>query len=129
MSIINDRIKQLRKQKNITLKELAEHLGIKEATMQRYESGNIKSIPYDNIVLIAEYLGCQPQYLMGWSDEVQPVTNLSKCEIKLVQAYREHPEMQDAVNKLLGITFDEAVADDMIACCNKAKKIKEPTKA
>lgn len=123
MSIINDRIKQLRKHKNITLKELAEYIGVKEATMQRYESGEIKSIPYDNIVKIAEYLNCQPQYLMGWSDNIHPIFELSNNEINLVKAYREHPEMQDAVNKLLGIDDNSIIADDIVKTINSVKKV------
>ncbi len=70
MAIWNERIKQLRKSKNITLKEVAEYIGSTEATAQRYESGNgIKSIPYDIVVKYANLLKCSPAYLMGWEDE------------------------------------------------------------
>lgn len=71
MAIINDRIKNRRKALNLTLLEIAEYIGVKEATMQRYENGVIKTIPYDKVVLIAECLKCTPQYLMGWSDEYE----------------------------------------------------------
>lgn len=67
LSTFRERIKNIRKQKGITLKELAEHIGVKEATMQRYESGNgIKTIPYDTLTSIASYLEVDPQYLLGW---------------------------------------------------------------
>ncbi len=39
---LNERIKEMRTLKNMTLLEVAEILGVKEATMQRYESGEIK---------------------------------------------------------------------------------------
>ncbi|MCI5735567.1 MAG: helix-turn-helix domain-containing protein [Eubacterium sp.] len=103
MSIVNERIKERRKQLNITLLELAEFVGVKEATMQRYESGEIKSIPYDNIVLISEYLKCTPQYLLGWVDEISPDMHLSEHEKELVQAYRNRPDRQDSVDALLQI--------------------------
>lgn len=103
MSKVNERIKERRKQLNITLLELAEFVGVKEATIQRYESGEIKSIPYDNIVLLAEYLKCTPQYLLGWVNEVSPELQLSDHEKELVQAYRNRPDRQDSVDALLEI--------------------------
>ncbi len=103
MAILNERIKSRRKLLNKTLLELAEHIGVKEATMQRYESGEIKSIPYDNIVSIADCLNCTPQYLMGWSNNIKAEINFTQHEIKLINAYRNHPEMQDAVDRLLDV--------------------------
>lgn len=67
LSVFRKRMKEARERKNITLKELAEVSGCKEATMQRYESGNgIKTVPYDVIITISECLDVSPAYLMGW---------------------------------------------------------------
>lgn len=67
LEIFRSRMKHTRERRKITLKELAEACGCKEATMQRYESGNgIKSVPYDVITTIAECLNVSPGYLMGW---------------------------------------------------------------
>lgn len=71
MTELNKRIKERRKNQNKTLLEVAEFIGVKEATMQRYESGEIKTIPYKNIELIAECLDCSPSYLMGWDEEIK----------------------------------------------------------
>lgn len=62
------RMKETRQKQGITLKQLADRLGIKEATVQRYESGAIKEIPHQTVVDIAEILGVKPQYLMGWDN-------------------------------------------------------------
>lgn len=67
---IQQRIKERRTFLNKTLLEVANYIGIKEATVQRYESGEIKTIPYDRIVSLSECLQCTPQYLMGWTDEL-----------------------------------------------------------
>lgn len=57
MAIYNDRIRELRQLKNLTLKEVADSVGTTEATMQRYESGNgIKSIPYDILFGLHSYM-------------------------------------------------------------------------
>ena len=69
MAILNERIKEMRTKRDLTLLQLAEALGVKEATVQRYESGEIKNIKHETIVAIANILNCSPVYLMGWSDD------------------------------------------------------------
>lgn len=71
MGIIEEvgfRIKKRRQQLDVTLKQVAENIGVQEATVQRYESGTIKNIPYEKIVLLSDALKCSPSYLMGWED-------------------------------------------------------------
>ena len=53
MAEINDRIKERRLAAGKTLLEVAEYLGVKEATAQRYESGEIKNIKHETIVSLA----------------------------------------------------------------------------
>ena len=69
MPELNERIKELRKKHNLTLFDVAEYLGVKEATAQRYESGNIKNIKYETICKLAELFECEPQYLLGWCND------------------------------------------------------------
>ena len=69
MPILNERIKKMRTQKGLTLLEVAEYLGVREATAQRYESGNIKNIGHETICKLAELFNCNPAYLMGWVEE------------------------------------------------------------
>lgn len=52
------RMKERRTLLNITLTEIAEALDISQPTAQRYESGEIKNIPYDKLALLAEILQC-----------------------------------------------------------------------
>lgn len=72
MSIWNERIHERRLEKGITLAQIAERLGVTEATAQRYECGNIKSIPYEYMCAYGEILNCSPCYLMGWEDKEPP---------------------------------------------------------
>lgn len=85
MGLINDRIRERRLSLGLTLLEIADFLGVKEATAQRYESGAIKSIGHETISRLSEILKCSPSYLMGWEDspvvaykEDFPLTNLEK---------------------------------------------------
>ncbi len=66
---INKRIRQARINKDMTLLEVANKLGVTEATVQRYESGEIKNIKHKTIQNLSNILGVSPSYLMGWEDE------------------------------------------------------------
>lgn len=46
-------IKEARKSKNKTLKEVADEVGIDTSTLHKYESGTIKTIPYDKLEKIS----------------------------------------------------------------------------
>ncbi len=70
MTDLQRRIKERRLALGFTLLQLSEALNVKEATVQRYESGEIKNIKHETIVELAKILKCTPQYLMGWSDNI-----------------------------------------------------------
>ncbi|MDM7465576.1 helix-turn-helix domain-containing protein [Staphylococcus warneri] len=63
------RMKQSREKQGMTLAELGRKIGKTEATVQRYESGNIKNLKNDTIESIANALNVNPAYLMGWIDQ------------------------------------------------------------
>lgn len=72
---VGERIKSSRKRRGLTLKEVADYIGRTEATVQRYESGNIKNMDNEILYNIAKILRVQPQYLMGWTDVAElPLT-------------------------------------------------------
>lgn len=75
MPIWNERIHEKRTEKGITLAQIADRLGVTEATAQRYERGNIKSIPYEHMCAYGEILNCSPAYLMGWEDNSTVMLN------------------------------------------------------
>lgn len=66
MNELKDRIKERRLALGLTLLDVANRLGVKEATVQRYESGEIKNIKHDTVLRLSQILNCTPAYLMGW---------------------------------------------------------------
>ncbi|MDU2670623.1 MAG: helix-turn-helix transcriptional regulator [Clostridium sp.] len=71
MATLSDRIKQLRKEKNLTQPELGKIIGMGKTTVSMYETGN--STPGDDIKLkMAEYFNVSIDYLMGISDIRNP---------------------------------------------------------
>ncbi|WP_425755601.1 helix-turn-helix domain-containing protein [Ihubacter sp. rT4E-8] len=68
MSLSNT-LKELRKARGYTLLDIAKKMNVSEATVQRWESGNIKNMKYDNIVKLARLLNVHPAALMGWQED------------------------------------------------------------
>ena len=60
-----DRLHELRVQQRMTLSQLGRKVGLSEATIQRYESGNIKNPPRDRIEALAAALDVPPAVLLG----------------------------------------------------------------
>lgn len=54
-----------RKRLNLTLKEVADHVGVSEATVSRWESGNIANMRRDRIASLAQILKVSPIDIMG----------------------------------------------------------------
>lgn len=72
MSELSSVLKQRRKELGLTLAQIADKMDVAEATVQRWESGNIKSIRYEKISKLAEILKVSPSALMGWEPNNRP---------------------------------------------------------
>lgn len=68
---IGERIKKLRKEKKLTLEDLASKVNTTAQTIYKYENNIITNIPSDKIELLAANLDSTPAYLMGWSVEIE----------------------------------------------------------
>lgn len=66
---LHERIKKRRLECNLTLLDVAKMLGVSEATVQRYESGEIKNLKQTTVLEMAKIFNCSPSYLMGWENE------------------------------------------------------------
>ena len=58
-------LKELRKGRGLTLKQVAEAIGVSEATVQRYESGKIHSLKYEVAEAMAQLYNVSPAHLIG----------------------------------------------------------------
>lgn len=97
MAIVNERIRQRRQQLGLTLAQVAEKLTIKEATMQRYESGEIKNIKHETITGLAEILQCSPSYLMGWSSSLLSREDLIEVKEGVFVSSRDYADHTDTL--------------------------------
>lgn len=122
MFLFEDRLKELRIEKNLNMKQASIALGMPYTTYVSYEK-NEREPNSEILVMLANFFDCSVDYLIGrtsckdtricesnsMSDEI-----LSVREKKVIQAYRNKPEMQPAIDKLLGLE-DELVALPMAA--------------
>ena len=68
MIIIGERLKQLRKEKGITQKTVAVHLGMVETSYQRFEYGTVRP-GLEKLIALADYFDVSVDYLIGRSDK------------------------------------------------------------
>ena len=85
--MLSNNLKALRKERHLTLEELARRLGTSKQTIQRYENGIIANVPPEKIEKLAEALAVTPAELMGWSEskaEPDGILPLSFKKIRLI---------------------------------------------
>lgn len=84
---IKDIIKQKRLECGYTMKELAEKVGVSEATVSRWESGNLATMKHTKIMLLAKALQISPAMLFD-----APATSslsLTQQEETHIKKYRQ----------------------------------------
>lgn len=75
---IYQRIKMCRERLNMTQEDLALKTGYKtRSAINKIEAGH-RDINQSQVVVFARALGVSPSYLMGWTDEAQPETDITK---------------------------------------------------
>ena len=65
------RIKDLREDLDLTQRELADYLHIKQNTYSQYENGQ-RQIPIDSLISLAKYYHTSVDYLLNLTDEQKP---------------------------------------------------------
>ena len=81
---IKDIIKQKRVERGYTMKELAQKVGVSEATVSRWESGNLATMKHTKIMLLSNALGISPAMLFASAPEPPAPT------IKLTAQEEDH---------------------------------------
>lgn len=70
---VGERIKRRREELGISVDEIAKKLGKHRATVYRYESNEIGTLPTDVLEPLSIVLQTTPAYLMGWEDNIKPL--------------------------------------------------------
>lgn len=116
-----------RKRAGITQKELAKALGVSSAAVSNWEVGN-NSIDIDTLFALCDYLHISINDIYG-APKSSSAPALSAHEREMVDAYRAHPEMQAAVDKLLGVEPEERADEsaELVSAFTAAAKKSTPS--
>ena len=71
------RIRDMREDRDLTQKQLADHLHIRQNTYSRYETGQ-RQLPLDVLIALARYYKTSADYLLGLTDERKPYPDSKK---------------------------------------------------
>lgn len=99
-NIFAQNLARFRTEKGIMQKELAERLQVSRATVSCWESGTY-SPKLNTLYEICEALNISLADLLGIEKET--AEGYTAEELALIDAYRAHPQLQQAVRILLGI--------------------------
>lgn len=66
---IQERIRDLRYEKRLTLEELSDKIGLSKSALGSYESNDTKDISHYAIMQLAKFYGVTTDYLLGLSEQ------------------------------------------------------------
>lgn len=96
------KLKDYRNLQNITQEDLAKKLNTTKQVISRYEN-DLRSPKLSVAIEYAAKLGIPLENLVDDQKQLNINTFLSEHEIRVIKSYREHPEMQSAVDRLLDV--------------------------
>lgn len=109
--VFSKRLTLLMEEHNETTYSMADRFSLSSPTISRYMTGQMAA-KITTIELMAKYFNVNPVWLMGYDvDRAMPQTSLStaltKHESDVLTAYRNKPEAQPFVDRLLGIDSND----------------------
>lgn len=120
-----ERIKFLRERIGLSQVMLANKINVSKQTMYKYENDIITNIPSDKIEAIAEVTHSSPWYIMGWDNEITPLSKEDGYYVygdtaEFAQELFENPDMR--------VLFDAArgsKSQDLKLVANMLRRLKE----
>lgn len=105
--LVGSRIRAARKEKNMTLKELGNLVGLSESTTQRYERGQIKSIDINIAKKFADALHVPAESLLGWERPISSKKEPSAAEALPPLSPRDERQIARDLEKMLADLDDK----------------------
>lgn len=75
---VGDRIKEAREKTGMSQVDFASKINVSKQTLYKYENNIITNIPSDKIEAVAQVCNISPSYIMGWSNNVSPISLSNK---------------------------------------------------
>ncbi len=104
---------EILEREGITQRQLSEATKISSGNISDWKSGKSAPKP-EAISKIACFLNCSTDYLLGRTTAPeQPMQFQTTKEQQLIAAYKAHPELQPAIDKLLGIEVETVIVKEI----------------
>ncbi len=78
---VGERLKQLREQLGMSQVDFATKINVSKQTLYKYENNIITNIPSDKIESAARICNVSPAYIMGWGNNLNPITSDTSSEL------------------------------------------------
>jgi transcriptional regulator with XRE-family HTH domain len=123
---IGERIKERRKELELSVDDIASKLNKNRATIYRYESNDIENLPVTVLEPLAQILNTTPAYLLGLEDKK---FELSKDENKIIKKYRNlDSKGKHTINTILDMEYNRCMSDDSLPRAAHHTENIKPTK-
>ena len=86
---VGELLKKRRNELSLTQREVANQVGVTEATVSRWESGDIDNMRRDKIASLAKALRVSPLLIMGIDDGEHAYKPVNNDELELLNDYRD----------------------------------------
>lgn len=101
---------------DMTMKYVADYVGVSESTISRWESGEIKNMKRDKIHRLSSVLKIDPALIMGWTDGPSPTEQALKgLDKEFYDKYLKlNPDSQSLVDSLIELLQTEQPNSDKV---------------
>ena len=106
---VGERLKQLREQLGMSQVDFATKINVSKQTLYKYENNIITNIPSDKIESAARICNVSPAYIMGWGNDLSPITSDTSSELTARDAKDIAKILEQTKEQLLsqeGLMFD-----------------------
>lgn len=114
-------IKEHRLKAGLTMKELADLVGVSEATVSRWESGNIASMKHSQIAKLCRALNLNPASLVPGINAPAPEIDIDPLVLEIAQMIKERPAARNLFN-----TTKKATDKELIIAANLLDQLSAP---
>jgi transcriptional regulator with XRE-family HTH domain len=114
-------LRDARLKKGMTLKDVAVAVGVSEATISRWESGDIENMRRDKIKRLADALSLSPAVIMGYDEQSDEVDRYytNPDTARIAQEIYEDSDM-----RLLFDAAQDAKPEDLKLAADMLKRLK-----
>lgn len=88
---IGRKLSQLRTEKGVNQRELAQHIGVSNGAIGMWETGK-RQPDLDTIAVLAQYYGVSTDYLLGLDISPNKNNTISSDEQRILNIYNQDPE-------------------------------------